>query len=747
MPEKSVTVTETKRRESRLPDFFAEGAALVQYLSVRGFFDHVKERFKVDRSGGYAGVDAVLLLVYYFAAYAQVGLSRFDEVVGHHREKLAALGDRKRLPTQSSMSRLLGDVTQHDVHALRRWLLHEATEVDEVLRHPGVLSLDALGRPWHVVHYDPTKAVLRERALPEGGDLAPAHRRAATLTAPGHTGHKRGEGVVHRPSLQHAGSRLWLYASLAPGNGDQRGGLREACAAAVACVDRIEHPRSQTLFVADGEFGYVPSLTAIRASGMRMITRLNRLDLLDQEDVRCRMSTGSWYLVPDGCSGPQRSAMDLGVVTVRPGKETVQDDGTPYDPIEVRAVITRYPREGKAEHGRVIDGWQYELFAALDLEPDAWPAPDVITEYFHRGGQENGFAQEDRELQLDRTLSYNLAGQELAVLVGLAVWNLRVVLGHRMNPLPTKRAPAPRRVVKIDPRPFGTSDSSEDTTAANADPIPPSSAPHDEVPASPPAEPVTGESEASGATPSPKASIRAALSGLDWAKVLRHRPGWSYDPEELALRCAAGASLRLCGAYANNNGTARLVFHTTASDCRDCPLRGSCLASLNPDAVKQIAVVVPLEMAAAIREPLGLLQRDRRLHRFEKVHAAPPTSGRPRRPRVGEPLPVAPPNDEEQPGMWEISRGQLLPAAARAAFRAACRGLVVHVRVAAPRAERQHPYLVTSAGQRQHRRSTWTERQQRYALPDEAKVNVVFEGAGPISSILAPRRTADHHAA
>lgn len=748
MPKKTVIVTQTKRRETRLPDMFSEGAVLVHYLAERRFFEAVKDKLKVDRSGGYAGVDAVLLLVYYFAACMQVGLSKFDEFVGDHRCRLAALGERRSLPTQSSASRLLGDMEQDGVRAFGGWLLQEATEIEEVLRHPSVLSLDALGRPWHVMHYDPTKTVLRQRALPEGGDLTPAHRRAATLAAPGYTGHKRGEVVVSRPTLQHAGSRLWLHASLAPGNGDSRQELRLACAAAAACGDRMGHPRSQLLFVADGEFGHVPALTEIRANGMRGITRLNRPDLLDQGDVQHRMATGTWYLVPDSGSGPRRSAMDLGVVTVRPGEKTERDDGRPYDPIDVRVIVSRYPRSGEAEHGRVINSWQYELFAALDLEPEAWPAPDVLTEYYHRGGEENGFAQEDRELQLDRILSYHLAGQELAVLVGLAVWNLRVVLGLRMNPLPAERTPALPRSMEVDLRPCSirAGNTPEDATAAPsaaADPGPLSPDPQAEAPDELQVDPPAIVPD----TKSPMDALRSVLSGLDCSRFLQKHPDWSFSAGEASLRCPAGQALSLCGAYKTSNGSASLAFHAAAGVCAACPLRGACLTSANPDAIKQVSLIVPQDIATAVKEQIGAVQRERRLHRSEVAQATPPPSGKPRRARKGEPLPLIPPQDDSPIGDWEISRGQLLPAVIRSAFRAACRVMVVDVEVLLPPTPRRHPYLVTTSAQRQHRRLTWTERQARYALPDKAQLGILFEGATELSAILSPQGVSRRRAA
>ena len=778
MTKKTMVVTPSRRPSARIPDTFAEGAALVTLLSERGFFREVIERLKVDRGSGYTGVDAVLFLILYFAATAQLGFSTFDERVNGCRVRLAALADRRTLATQSSMSRVLGDVDQSMVRGLCTWFLEEATGAIELLRHPSVLSLDALGQPWHVLHYDPTKTVLRQRALPTGGDLAPAHRRAATLAAPGYTGRKRGEVVVLRPTLQHAGSSLWLHMSLAPGNGNQREALRQACAAAAACGDRLGHPRSRLLFVADGEFGHVPGYAEIRAAGMAAITRLNRPELLDQEDIREHMATNPWYFVPDSGSGPRRSAMDLGVVTVRPGKETVQDDGTPYEPTAVRVVVSRYPREGKANHGRVIDGWQYELFVAMDVPPEAWSAPDVIATFYQRSGQENRFRQEDRELCLDRILSYHLGGQELANLIGLTVWNLRVMLGFQMNPLPATRVSASPRAMEVDLRPVPTSDtraSSDQATTLDASAVPTScsAAPDANGLSAEPGPPRVDELDAEGLTEAPPteaseldeprdavAALTAALAKEDWEHILARRPGWSFDRSWGALRCPAGQLLTLCCVSPGcASGSAPFMFRASAGACTGCLLRDGCLASVRPTAVKLTSVAVPSTTADAIQPLMDAVHRQRRHERSVKAEAkktppadirpsnsptkssdTPPTTAPPaarlKSPSREEPFPVILATSDTAVGPWAISDPQLLPAAARAAFRAACGQLEVRIQVQIPRPKPQHPYLVTSPARRQHRRATWAERHARYALPEDAELQVLIEGAAALHRLL-----------
>jgi len=83
---------------------------------------------------------------------------------------------------------------------------------------------------------------------------------------------------------------------------------------------------------------------------------------------------------------------------------------------------------------------------------DAWPAPEVITAYYGRIGEENRFAQEDRELGLDRLVGYHLPGQELATLVGLSVWNVGLVQGLLLERPPAERPVEVLRQAVVDDR-------------------------------------------------------------------------------------------------------------------------------------------------------------------------------------------------------------------------------------------------------------------------------------------------------
>jgi len=290
-----------------------------------------------------------------------VGLKPFWYRARPHLVQLAGVAARKRPPSSTALSRALEAVE----HALLRphvaWLLTEATGVEAVLRHPAVQHHDALGQGWHVLDYDPTSTVLRQRALPTGDDLPEPQRRAEGFAEPGYPGRKRGEVQIRRATLQHAGRGLWLHAMINPGHGDRRKELPEALRAAVDFSARLDQHLDRLLIRADGEYGGVPQLTAFIDAGVHFVTRLNRPALLDQPELRRRFMEAQWELVPDSMSGPKRSAADVGIVTPRPSAGTQREDGTSYEPVRVRVVVSRFLREGEPGRGKVIAGWQYEL--------------------------------------------------------------------------------------------------------------------------------------------------------------------------------------------------------------------------------------------------------------------------------------------------------------------------------------------------------------------------------------------------
>ena len=250
-------------------------------------------------------------------------------------------------------------------------------------------------------------------------------------------------------------------------------------------------------------------------------------------------------------------------------------------------------------------------------------------------------------------------------------------------------------------------------------------------------EPKPAEPSAAMGPEDPQHILAGLLAPLDWSRFQKRRPGWLFDTEQGVLRCPQEHALTLCAVSLNSSRKShQLDFMASKSACRECPLRVSCLGSVTPHPRKHVTMAVPKAAGDDIGEQLAEVQRARSLQRSAAIFAQPLPSGRLRRPPVGEPLAVRPPENDNTPGPWQISDAQFLPAAARAACRRASQAIVVHVTVTSPKREPPHPYLVKSPAQRQHRRLTWAERNARYALPDDAEVCIVFEGDRLLTATL-----------
>lgn len=565
MASSSARVTFAPVDETRVPDSLTEGTALLMDLRRRDVTDRVGAQLRVQREGGYSGLDVWLLLLLFLTTGARWGVKKFWDVLRPCAKLVAAVAGRRSLPSPAALSRALDAVEFGLLRNTSSWLLHGPSEVDPVLLHPAMQTRDACGESWHVFDLDPTVTTLRHRALPTDDDLPEARRRSAQTGAPGHSGRKRGEIQFRRVTVQHAGSGAWVHAHLSPGNGEGVVDFERALDTVGETCERLEHSRSRALVRMDGEYGNVPWFTACRERELPFITRLNRSKLYEEPAVLARLRSATWHRVPSSGCEPRRSAADLGILTVPPGKRTRRPDGSAYESIAVRVVASVFPKTGDAKRGRVIDGRQVELFA-VDVPADAWPAPEAVASYFGRNAEENRFAQEDRELGLDRIISYHLPGQELATLVGLSLWNLRLARGFEMDQPPAERPGQALRCAPVD----------------------------DSIPAEWPRDPV----------------VCKAIAELDWPALLASRPGWHSDPTTGELLCVEHRLLTLTTVRPAEHaeGRTRIIFRRPAGGCEDCSSRPACLHSARSQAPKHAEFAVATATAARLRERLALIR-------------------------------------------------------------------------------------------------------------------------------------------
>jgi hypothetical protein len=161
------------------------------------------------------------------------------------------------------------------------------------------------------------------------------------------------------------------------------------------------------------------------------------------------------------------------------------------------------------------------------LPQGAFTAADVVALYLHRGTFETTLADEDQEQEPDRWCSYAPAGQEAWQIISQWVWNLRLELGHQLEPEPVR------------------------TTEF--------------APATPPALPHTAL--LSGYAP-PQVGSRwkaGRFSGQDF----------SLQPDG-TLRCPANQRLVANEQRREVDGSLRIVYAASIRSCRPCEFREQC---------------------------------------------------------------------------------------------------------------------------------------------------------------------------
>lgn len=691
MSERKRVVHEERSNSARVPDWASAGVVLIEWLRGEGLWGQLTERLKIQREGGYPGIDAFVFLIYLFTSGLRLGVKEFGERARKCHGQLAAVGERARLPTQASMSRILAAVSPEMLKEFGPWLLREAAGTRAVLNHPSVLTRDAEGAGWHVFDWDPTITTLRHRALPVFENMPQANRRSESLAAPGYPGRKRGDVQFSRGTLQHAGSGLWLGIEMGPGNGAHRHAVSSAIEQVVATCEGAGLPKEKALLRMDGAAGNVPAITGCIKAALHFVTRLAHYHLLENDAVKRHLNEAQWYVVPSSGSGPTRQAADLGRVTLEAAPTSVQADGGAFAPVEVRVVVSRFLAAGEGRGaGHVIDGWQYELYGT-NLTAAAWPEVEVVAGYYGRCGQENRFSQEDSELGLDRIFSYHLPGQHLANLIGLFVWNFSICRGMDLE-CPPRELPAQtvatRTPVEQTPR--------LPEVEAAAPLVETAIGPSTPVPAI----------DASSSV-DPNLDVAPMMNALDWSAMLLRYDGWRWLTESQSLLCPAAHVLPLAQIEHVKGQPIRARFVANSGTCDSCELRPSCITSVDPLYKKDVRLCIPPPLAAPLRE-MWLRAREQKPSKPE-LHAKPQKTPRHTarmKPLVWFPLPTA---AEQTPLV--VAPPILLPATLRKQNRATCSSLEIEIIVAfGPPVDRPSPVLATSPTQRQRRRLTWPER-------------------------------------
>jgi len=324
----------------------------------------------------------------------------------------------------------------------------------------------------------------------------------------------------------------------------------------------------------DGQYGTGAVIADL--AGFPFVMRGKDYSVLDQESVQSRL-----HLPPDqqfsrSESNLVRQLYDCPDVPV--GKTGVR----------CRVVVATHPAaEKKSRIGHTRKGVVYEIFFT-QLPQNGFTASDVVALYLHRGAFEPVLADEDDEQDPDRWCSHSPAGQEAWQIVSQWIWNIRLELGHVLEPTPL-------RTTEFAPPVTGT-------TAEQA--------------------PVQGYSQPSGALP----WKTDRFSGQDFALQ-----------SDGTLRCPAGQTLVAHERRREADGSLRVVYAASIRSCRPCPLREQCQCNGSATAKpRQVSVLLhPLDVGS---EPIRWRDWSRRSHRRAciqllrhqrvEVDVGPPTSPR-----------------------------------------------------------------------------------------------------------------------
>lgn len=677
-----------KQRDGKLPSELVPGATLLAILEREGITARIADRFRLSRRGGFGGLEVFAFAVLYLAAGPLPSIRAFYTRCRDYLPLIARLVGRRDLPSSGSLSRALTKLTMAQVDSLSDDLLGSVLGADEFLRRPEIVHHDAHGASWHVFDFDPSVLPFRQRDLEEGEHLPQPERRARGV--PGYVGRKRGEIRQRAMPLYHSGAGLWCYMRLDAEGGSATKYVEGAAACCERVVQRIGHPVHRALIRTDGEFGHAAAVDACAKRGLHYLTRLTRPHLHDRPEVQELIREATWRSVAS--MGPvQREAADLGTVLLHDGDEEVA-------PVPARVVLTRFRTDRELpDRGVIRDGYQIEMFAT-SLPSDAWPAEDVAWLYAERAVIENALGAEDREYALDRTFSFNPAGQALMMAVGLFLWNHAVCTGARRLPprpsRPAQQARPPGPELDSAPQP-------EESRPVPEDPIE-----HD----------CTHCEEAhdtldAGATLDPAVELGRimARNGARWPAE------WRFDILTGTGACPAGKPLYPYSAEVARRGPDgtigknRLAVRTAIGACDGCALRPGCFSSAKQNTYKSLCMGISREEAA---RAVALLATCRAAKRSPKSKA--PTPRPPRVPAVhsiGTPLvrrlPTLP------PGPLMPAAPTFSPAAARAAVRCALDEVTLEV-FARARPMRARSRRLTPPDRR-HCRLSWTERLRRSA--------------------------------
>jgi len=509
-----VNIQTSTESVSSIPCWFGEITLIVFHLQHQGVLTDISEqvRFARRRFGRYEVID-FLAVLFGYAVSAERTLEAFYERIQPWKSTFMALFGRDRLPARSTLSRFLAALDQSAVESLRTLFLTDGLSRPLGKEEQSGGLFDRQGNHYLVFDVDGTREAARQRALPQTADRPAPQRRLRPLCAPGYTGRKRGEIVRSRTTVLQAHTHQFLGTFGNPGNGEYRAELRRAVTAIQSYRETHHHPEERVLLRLDGQYGTGAVMADL--AGLPFVMRGKDYQILKRAEVQARLKLPPDQHLTHPESGMVRALYDCPDLPLGP-------EGMRY-----RLVVATHPAgASKSRIGVTRSGVVYELFLT-PLPQSAFTASDVVALYLHRGAFENALADEDQEQDPDRWVSHTATGQEAWQIISQWLWNLRLELGHQLQPDPvrtTEFAPAiaPTRTQQAPTQGYGP------TTVA-----------------------------------------------LPWKAGRFSGQDFALQPDG-TLRCPAGQVLVANERRREADGSLRVVYAASIRSCRPCPLREQC---------------------------------------------------------------------------------------------------------------------------------------------------------------------------
>ena len=212
--------------------------------------------------------------------------------------------------------------------------------------------------------------------------------------------------------------------------------------------------------------------------------------------------------------------------------------------------------------------------------------------------------------------------------------------------------------------------------------------------------------------------IQKLLDQLEWGCLLSNRPGWRWSTDDQELRCADGRILELTSVRPMEHAEGRtgIIFRRPKAGCDDCEPLEACFHSWRHAAPKHAEFSLPASIASKLRK------------RRAQLRAAPKLAI--------SPVAVA-------PGPQLLHHPLFLPAEARRVLRECFDGAALRIELELPPPVPPRPrHIAVDEADRQHRRRTWAQKLERYALPAGTHVDLAFIGGHRLHGLFGSPRGA-----